>query len=127
VPLLRLMPQRLPIVSSWIKAPTLKICSWPNSSERASNELAGRTHMKLAQIEELIRTSPFRKFFLETAGGNYIEVESSGHLKLPPPGHDLILVYGTDGLVHYLTIDSILNAAVFGPVPHNIKEDLTPE
>ena len=83
--------------------------------------------MKLARIEELIHTSPFRKFFLETAGGNYIEVETERHVKLPPPSHDLVIVYGTDGLVHYPAKDSILNAAVFGPVPHSIKEDLTPE
>jgi hypothetical protein len=79
--------------------------------------------IKLSQIEEFIRTRPFRRFYIETAGGNYVEVESERHIMLPPPSHDLILVYGTDGLVHHLAQDSILNAAVFGPVPHQPKEE----
>ena len=79
--------------------------------------------IKLAQIEEFIRTRPFRRFYIETVGGNYIEVESERHIMLPPLNHDLIIVYGTDGLVHHLAKDSILNAAVFGPIPHKKKED----
>jgi hypothetical protein len=78
--------------------------------------------IKLTQIEEFIRTRPFRRFYIETTGGNYIEVESDRHIMLPPPSHDLIIVYGTDGLVHHLAKDSILNAAVFGPVPHKKDE-----
>jgi hypothetical protein len=73
------------------------------------------------QIEEFIRTRPFRRFYLEAAGGNYVEVESERHIALPPAGHDLILVYGTDGIVHHLDKNEILNAAVYGPVPHNDK------
>jgi hypothetical protein len=71
-----------------------------------------------AQIEEFIRTRPVRRFYLETAGGNYVEVESERHIMLPPPNQDLILVYGTDGIVHHLDKNEILNAAVYGPVPH---------
>ena len=73
--------------------------------------------IKLAQIEAFTRTRPFRSFYLETSGGNYIEVTSERHIALPPTGHDLILVYGTDGLVHTLALDTVINAAVFGPVP----------
>jgi hypothetical protein len=39
--------------------------------------------IKLSQIEEFIRTRPFRRFYIKTAGGNYVEVS------------------GTDGLVHH--------------------------
>ena len=79
--------------------------------------------IKVAQIEEFIRTRPFRRFYIETSGGNYVEVESERHIMLPPPNHDLIIVYGTDGLVHHLAKDSILKAAVFGPIPHKKNED----
>lgn len=39
-----------------------------------------------------------RRFYIESAGGNYVEVESERHIALPPAGHDLIIVYGNDGL-----------------------------
>jgi hypothetical protein len=66
--------------------------------------------IKLQQIEEFIRARPFRRFYIEAAGGNYVEVESERHTALPPAGHDLIVVYGNDGLVHHLDKDAILNA-----------------
>jgi len=71
--------------------------------------------MSYEQIEEFIRTRPFRRFYIETAGGNYVEVESERHIALPPAGHDLIIVYGTDGLVHHLAKDAILNAGHWKP------------
>lgn len=73
--------------------------------------------ISLKQIEEFIATRPFRQFALETSGGNYVVVESPAHIKLPPPGFDLVLVFGADGLVHHLIADSIVNAAVYGPAP----------
>ena len=81
--------------------------------------------IKLPQIEEFIRTRPFRRFYIETAGGKCVEVESERHIMLPPPNHDLIIVYGTDGLVHHLAKDAILNAAVYGPVPHKDSSEPT--
>ena len=69
------------------------------------------------QIREWIEAKPFRQFVLETSGGNYIQVQSPAHIHLPPPGFDLINVYGTDGLVHYIVEGTILNAAVYGPQP----------
>jgi hypothetical protein len=68
--------------------------------------------IKLSQIEEFIRTRPVRRFYIETAGGNYVEVGSERHIRPPPPNHDLNLVYGTDGLLQRLAKDSILKAAV---------------
>jgi hypothetical protein len=38
-------------------------------------------------------------FVLETSGGNYVTVQSPERIKLPPKGFDLVLVFGTDGLV----------------------------
>jgi hypothetical protein len=73
--------------------------------------------IELAQIQKFIDTKPFRAFALETIGGNYLIVQSPGHIKLPPEGFDLVLIFGTDGLVHYVQKDSILNAAVYGPEP----------
>jgi hypothetical protein len=70
-----------------------------------------------AQLQEFIGMRPFRRFALETTGGNYVIVETADHIKLPPPNLEAILVYGTDGVVHYLTIDSIANAAVYGATP----------
>jgi hypothetical protein len=82
----------------------------------------GATMISLAQIEEFTRTRPFRRFYIETAGGNYITIESERHIALPPAGHNIIIVYGNDGLVHHLAKDAIINAAVFGPVPHKTNE-----
>jgi hypothetical protein len=73
--------------------------------------------IELAQIRKFIETRPFRQFALETIGGNYVVIQSPAHINLPPAGFDLINVFGTDGLVHYLAVDSILNAAVYGPEP----------
>ena len=75
--------------------------------------------ISLAQIQKFIETRPFRQFALETAGGNYVVIQSPAHINLPPPGFDLINVFGTDGLVHYVAVDSILNATVYGPEPHS--------
>ena len=36
--------------------------------------------------------------------------KSERHIALPPAGHDLIIVYGNDGLVHHLAKDAIINA-----------------
>jgi hypothetical protein len=66
-----------------------------------------------AQIEELIRARPFQRFYIEVAGGN-ITIESERHIALPPAGHDLIVVYGDDGLVRHIDKNAILNAAVLG-------------
>jgi hypothetical protein len=67
--------------------------------------------MSYEQIEEFIRTRPFRRFQIETAGDNDITIESERHIALPPAGHNIIIVYGNDGLVHHLDKDAILNAA----------------
>jgi hypothetical protein len=72
----------------------------------------------LAQIKEFVQTKPFRPFAIETVGGNYITVQSPEHIKLPPPNFDLLIVFGSDGLVHHLAADSLANAAVYGPTPH---------
>jgi len=79
--------------------------------------------IKLSQIEEFIGTRPFRPFAMETSGDNYVVVQTPAPIKLPPPSFDLILVYGTDGLVHYLTEDAIINAAVYGPAPKPKEEE----
>ncbi len=71
------------------------------------------------QLKKFIEAKPFRKFALETSGGNYVVVASAAHIHLPPPGFDLINVYGTDGLVHYIVEGTIINAAVYGPEPHH--------
>jgi hypothetical protein len=76
-----------------------------------------KTVISIPQITSFIDTKPFRPFSLETSGGNWILVETAAHIKLPPPNHDLIIVYGTDGLVYHLAKDTITNAAVFGPAP----------
>jgi hypothetical protein len=82
--------------------------------------------MKLSQIKEIIGTRPFRPFAIETSGGTYVTVQTPAHIKLPPPSFDLIIVYGTDGLVHFLTKDTILNAAVYGPAPLHKQEKEEP-
>jgi len=69
------------------------------------------------QIGNFLNTKPFRQFALETAGGNYLVVASPDHIKLPPTGFDLVIVYGTDGVVHYVDQTTVLNAAVYGPAP----------
>ena len=69
------------------------------------------------QIRDWIEAKPFRQFALETSGGNYIVVTSPAHITLPPPGFDLINVYGTDGLIHHIIEGTIINAAVYGPEP----------
>jgi hypothetical protein len=74
------------------------------------------------QLKKFIKAKPFRQFMLETSGGNYIEIASPDHIALPPPGFDLINVYGTDGLVHYIVKDTIINAAIYGPEPHHSNE-----
>jgi hypothetical protein len=38
-----------------------------------------------APLQEFIGMRPFRRFALETTGGNYVIVESADHIKLPPP------------------------------------------
>jgi hypothetical protein len=73
--------------------------------------------IKPDQLKEFITTEPFRPFSLETIGGNYVEVQSADHIKLPPAGFDLVIIFGVDGLVHHLAIDTIANAAVYGPKP----------
>jgi hypothetical protein len=73
--------------------------------------------IKTKQLIAFILAEPFRQFALETSGGNYVVVQSPEHIKLPPPGFDLINVYGTDGLVHYIVEGTIINAAVYGPEP----------
>jgi len=78
--------------------------------------------IELAQIQKFIESKPFRAFALETSDGNYVTVQSPEHIKLPPKGFDLVLVFGTDGLVHYVQKDSILNAAVYGPEPFRSQE-----
>ena len=74
--------------------------------------------IKLSQIQEFIGAKPFRVFALETLGGNYLNVQSPAHIAMPPPEFDIVIVFGQDGLVHYVSKDSILNAAVYGPTPH---------
>jgi hypothetical protein len=69
------------------------------------------------QIAEFVSTRPFRQFALETIGGQIVIVETEAHIKLPPPGFDVVVVFGTDGLVHHLPVDSIATAAVYGPAP----------
>jgi hypothetical protein len=69
------------------------------------------------QIRDWIEAKPFRQFALETSGGNYILVRTPAHISLPPPGFDLINVYGDDGLVHYIVEGTIINGAVYGPQP----------
>jgi hypothetical protein len=81
--------------------------------------------IELSQIQKFIETKPFRQFALETTGGNYVVIQSPNHINLPPPGFDLINVFGTDGLVHYVAINSVLNAAVYGPEPHAEEEKMT--
>ena len=44
-------------------------------------------------------------FVLETSGGNYVTVQSPEHIKLPPKGFDLVVVFGTDGLVRCVQKD----------------------
>jgi hypothetical protein len=78
--------------------------------------------ISIQQIDQFINTQPFRPFMLETSGGNWIVVESENHIKLPPSKHDLILVYGTDGIVYYLPKDGNINAAVAGPIPRKPAE-----
>jgi len=52
-------------------------------------------------LKNLFGPRPFRRFYIETAGGNYVEVENERHIMVARPSHDLIIVYGTDGLVHH--------------------------
>lgn len=70
-----------------------------------------------AQIQQFIDTKPFRQFALETTGGNYLVVQTPDHIKLPPSGFDLINIFGADGLVHYVPLDAVLSASVYGPTP----------
>jgi hypothetical protein len=70
-----------------------------------------------AQIQQFIDSRPFRQFALETTGGNYLVVQTPDHIKLPPPGFDLINIFGNDGLVHYVLLDAVLSASVYGPAP----------
>jgi hypothetical protein len=78
--------------------------------------------MTTEQIEEFAAVQPFRPFALETVGGNHVIVQSQSHIKLPPAGFDVVIVFGGDGLVHYLPFASIATAAVFGPNPGSMPE-----
>jgi hypothetical protein len=80
------------------------------------------TMISLKQIAEFISVRPFRQFGLETIGGQIVTVESESHIKLPPEGFDVVVVFGTDGLVHHLPVDSIATASVYGPAPHTERE-----
>jgi hypothetical protein len=71
-----------------------------------------------SQIEAFIAAKPFRTFAVETLGGNFFAVQSPAHIAMPPPGFDTLIIFGQDGLVHYVTQDSILSAAVYGPTPY---------
>ena len=73
--------------------------------------------IKLKQIEDFTKATPFRPFALETSGGNHLLVTNPDRIKLPPEGFDLILIYGEEGLVHYIDQATVLNAAVYGPEP----------
>jgi hypothetical protein len=75
--------------------------------------------LKSSQIEEFINAKPFRIFAIETLGGNYLTVQSPAHIAMPPAEFDVVIIFGSDGLVHYLPKDSILSAAVYGPTPHS--------
>jgi len=78
--------------------------------------------IKPSQIEQFIGAKPFRVFAIETLGGNYLTVQSPAHIAMPPAEFDVIIIFGQDGLVHYLTKDSILSAAVYGSTPHSHKD-----
>jgi len=78
--------------------------------------------ISLKQIEEFISVRPFRQFGLETIGGQFVTVESEAHINLPPGGFDVVVIFGKDGLVHHLPVDSIATAAVYGPAPHTENE-----
>jgi hypothetical protein len=73
--------------------------------------------ISLQQLQEFINMRPFRPFSLETIGGNYIIVQSPDHIKLPPPKHEVITVYGEDGIVHHFILGAIVTAQVYGPAP----------
>ena len=75
--------------------------------------------IKPEQIKSFIETRPFRRFYLETSGGNCLAVQSPDHIKMPPSAFDLIIIFGEDGLVHSIDKNTILNAAVSGPMPKN--------
>jgi hypothetical protein len=67
-----------------------------------------------AQIQQFIDSRPFRQFALGTTAGNYLVVQTPDHIKLPPPGFDLINIFANDGLVHYVPLDAVLSASVYG-------------
>jgi hypothetical protein len=63
--------------------------------------------MTTDQLKLLADAEPFRRFVLETTGGNYISVDAQHHVLFSPPGFDLIFVFAADRLVHHLTINQI--------------------
>jgi hypothetical protein len=70
--------------------------------------------MTLKQLQLLanVDEKSFRSFTLETTGGNYITVNKPNHVAFPPPDFDLITVFAADGLVHYITLETINSWAV---------------
>jgi hypothetical protein len=73
------------------------------------------TMITTKQIEKFIATRPFRQFALKTSDGNHVVVSDPDRIKLPPAGFELVLVYGVDGLVHFLSTTTIIDAAFYGP------------
>jgi hypothetical protein len=80
--------------------------------------------IKPEQIKSFIETRPFRRFYLETSGGNYLVVQTPDHIKMPPPAFDLIIIFGEDGLVHHIDKNTVLNAAVVGPTPKSQDSEI---
>jgi hypothetical protein len=67
--------------------------------------------MKLSELKAKLQREPFRPFVIDLQSGRQVRVESEAHIKLPPDGFDVVIVFGTDGLVHHLPLDSIVTVA----------------
>jgi hypothetical protein len=68
--------------------------------------------MQLAEIKRLIQRKPFRPFVVKTVAGMSVLVRSAEHIKLPPPGHKLMVIYNADGLVNAFAESDIASARV---------------
>jgi hypothetical protein len=72
--------------------------------------------IKLPQIEEFIRTRAVSAFLHRDRRRKLCRSRKRAAYRVAAPAaHDIIVVYGNDGLVRHIDKNEILNAAVYGP------------
>jgi hypothetical protein len=66
--------------------------------------------MRFAKIKRFIEQKPFRPFIIKTIAGMSVLVKSGDHIKLPPSGSNLMVIYDSDGLLTFFAESDIASA-----------------